>query len=183
MTEKELKSEITKKIQQGTSKSDLYDQFKDNSEDEALRKILASKPSFELRMKFKRTHLFLSIIWGSFILLELFSVLDLIVNFDLKLFISIIVSIYLAVNIWRFDGRFFLPGIIWFTFTIFNVFKEIFNLYEYDPDFDIIFIISASYGIILVLGIYLMYDIRKNVFGYFKWFQPELDKNNKSAFE
>ena len=39
MTEKEIKSEITEKLNQGTSKSVLYDQFKDEIKDESLRKI------------------------------------------------------------------------------------------------------------------------------------------------
>ena len=45
MTEQEIKSEITEQLNQGTSKSILYYQFKDKIKDEPLRKILVSRPS------------------------------------------------------------------------------------------------------------------------------------------
>ncbi len=183
MTEQEIKSEITENINQGASKSILYNQFKDKIKDESLRKILASRPSYELKLKFKKTHLILSIIWGFFILLELIGIIDLIVSFDIKFFISLILSIYITINIWKFDGRFFLPGIIWFVFTIFNSYRELNTMYEYDSDYGIILIISFIYSLILVVGIYLMYNIRKNVFSYYNWFQPILNQDDEIQFE
>lgn len=162
MTEQEIKSEITEKLNQGTSKSILYNEFKGKIKDESLRKILASRPSYELKLKFKKAHLMLSIIWGGFfILLELIGIIDLIVSFDIKYFISLLLSIYITINIWKFDGRFFLPGIIWFIFAIFNSYSELNSMYEHDSDYGIILIISFVYSLILVFGIYLMYHIKK----------------------
>lgn len=183
MTEQEIKSEITEKLNQGTSKSILYNEFKDKIKDESLRKILASRPSYDLKQKFKKPHLILSIIWGFFILLELIGILDLIVSFDIKYFISLILSIYITINIWKFDGRFFLPGIIWFVLTIFNSFNELNSIYEYDSDYRFIIIFSFVYSLILIVGIYLMYSIRKNVFSYYKWFQPNLNLDDEIQFE
>ncbi|WAC03505.1 hypothetical protein N7U66_08490 [Lacinutrix neustonica] len=183
MTEQEIKSEITEKLNQGTSKSSLYNQFKDKIKDESLRKILASRPSYELKLKFKKAHLILSIIWGFFILLELIGILNLIVSFNIKVFISLILSIYITINIWKFDGRFFLPGIIWFVFTIFNSYRELDNMYEYDSDYSIVLIITVIYSLILVVGIYLLYNIRKNVFNYYNWFQPILNQDDEIQFE
>ncbi len=57
MSEQEIKSEITKKLNQGYSKTFLYNYFKDKIKDESLRKILASRPSYELKLKFKKMHL------------------------------------------------------------------------------------------------------------------------------
>jgi hypothetical protein len=162
MSEQEIKSEIIEKLNQGTSKSILYNEFKDKINDESLRKILASRPSYEL--KFKKAHLIISIIWGFFILLELIGTLDLIVSFSIKYFISLILSIYITINIWKFDGRFFLPGIIWFVFTIFNSYSELNSIYEHDSDYDIILIISFIYSLILVVGIYLITIIGFNRF-------------------
>lgn len=183
MTEKEIKSEITEKLNEGISKSILYNEFKGEINDESLRKILASRPSYEQKLKFKKSHLILSIIWGFFILLELIGLLDLIVSFDLKFFISLILSIYIAINIWKFDGRFFLPGIIWFVFTIINSFRELNSIYQFDSDYSIILIFAVAYSLILVIGIYLMYNIRKNVFDYYNWFQPILNNDNEIQFE
>ncbi|WP_029036681.1 hypothetical protein [Salinimicrobium xinjiangense] len=183
MKDKHIKSEIHEKLNQGISKADLYDQFKNIIDDQSLKKILASRPSYELRLKFKRTHLILSIIWIFFILIELLGAFDLIVSFDLRFFISLIVSFYIAINIWKFDGRFFLPGIIWFAMTIFGSFRELTSVYQYDPDYDIFLVITAIYSSILLGGIILMYYIRKIVFSHFKWFQPEMDENDEIQFE
>lgn len=183
MTEKALKSEIIDKINQGTSKSELFDQYKDNVEEKSLRIILASRPSYELKQKFKKEHLILSIIWGLFILLELIGILDSIVSFDLKYLFSLIISIYITINIWKFDGRFFLPGIIWFIFTIFNSFRELNSIYQYDPDYGILLITTLVYSLILVIGIYLKYYIKKNVFSYFNWFQQILNRDDDIKFE
>ncbi|RAJ11899.1 hypothetical protein [Olleya aquimaris] len=183
MTEQDIKSVITEKLNQGISKSILYNEFKDKIKEESLRKFLASRPTYELKLKFKKSHLILSIIWGFFILLELFGILDLIIFFDIKYFISLILSIYITINIWKFDGRFFLPGIIWFVFTILNSFSELNNIYTYDSDYGIILIISFIYSLILIIGIYLMYIIRKNVFSYYNWFQPILNQEDKIQFE
>ena len=183
MTEKDIKSEITTKLNQGISKSNLYNEFKGKLNDESLRKIIASRPSYEQKLKFKTSHLILSIIWGFFILLELIGIVDLIVSFDFKFFISLIISIYITINIWQFDGRFFLPGIIWFILTIFNSFGELYNINRYDPDYSIILILAFAYCLILAIGIYLMYTIKKNIFSYYNWLQPILNRDNEIQFE
>ena len=183
MIDKKIKSKINKRLNQGDSKSYIYDQFKDELKDESLRKYLASRPPYDLRLKFKKMHLILSIIWGFFLLFELVGILDLIVSFDIKYFISLIISIYITINIWKFDGRFFLPGIIWFVFTIFNTFRELNSVYKYDYDYNIMLIIALVYSLILIVGIYLLYRIKKNVFSYFKWFQPILNRDNEVQFE
>ncbi len=183
MTEKEIKTEVTKKLNQGASKSVVYNEYKGEINDESLRKILASRPSKELKLTFKKTHLVLSIIWGFFILLELIGVLDLIANFDLAFFFSLVISIYITINIWNFDGRFFLPGIVWFGFTIINSLRELSSIIQYEPDNDLILLFALTYSLILVLGIYLMYTIRKNVFNYYNWFQPIINSDKEILFE
>ena len=183
MTEKEIISEINKEIRLGKPKSSLYDQFKDEIKDETLRKNLASRPSNELRQKHKKAHLFISLIWGFFILFELAGIYDLIVAFDFKVFISLILSIYITINIWKFDGRFLLVGIIWFSFTIIRSFNELNAIYEFDPDYHIILIFVIIYVLILAIGVYLMYYVKKNVFSYIKWFQPIIDREGNIQFE
>ena len=183
MAEKAIKLEILKKLYEGTSKSDLYNEYKEEIKDDTLRKVLASKPSNELRKKFKTAHLFLSIIWGIFILLELLGILDLIVDFDIKFFISLMISIYITINIWKFDGRFLFPGIIWFGFTIFNVYREYDSDYISDSEYGTVLVIATVYFIILLIGIYLMYYLKKNVFGYYNWPQTLLNKEEVIQYE
>jgi hypothetical protein len=183
MIEKEIKAIITDKLNQGTEKEILYNEFKGEVNDELLRKILASRPSYQLKLGFKRKHFILSIIWVFFILIELIIILDLMVSFDFKLFVSLIVSIYITINIWKFDGRFFFPGILWFAFTILNTLRELNSIYQYDSDYKIILIFALVYSIILVVGIYLMYNIRKNIFSYYTWFKLISDPNSEIQFK
>lgn len=183
MTRARIKDEITKKLNEGVTKSKVYDLFKDEVEEQALRKILAAKPSFEHRQKFKRMHIALSIIWGLFLLLELVSIVDLTIAFDIGFIISLSISIYITIHIWNFDGRFFLPGIVWFVFTLANSLKMLDSNDIADEYYGFFLIITGVYSLMILLGIYLMYQIRKHVFGYFKWFQPIVNQDEKIQFE
>jgi len=183
MTDKEIKAEVISKIKQGFSKLDIYNQLKDSVNDDTLRKIISSRPSNDQMKEFKTTHLVISIIWGIFMTLELLGAIELISNFDFKYFVSIMCSIYITINIWKFDGRFLLPGIIWFLFTIFNLFREIFNGYEFETDFDFLISFTIIYSVILLIGTYIMYHLKKNVFNYYNWFQPEMNTENERRFE
>ncbi|MDT0646567.1 hypothetical protein RM545_07690 [Zunongwangia sp. F260] len=155
MKEKEIKIELEKGVRNGVSKTDLYNHFKDQYDDDSLRLLLASKPSLANRKKYKILHLILSGIWGIFLAFELLSVLELIDEFDIRLFASIIITFYFTINIWNFDGKFFLPGIIWFIISIFNSFKEISVLPEYDPDLYILQNITFGYSFMLIMDTHL----------------------------
>lgn len=184
MRDKKIKTEVILKIKQGVSKLDIYEQLKDSVDDDKLRNIIASRPTVEQMNKFKTAQLFVCVIWGIFIILELFGILDLIINFDIKHLISITGSFYIAINIWKFDGRFLLPGIIWFLFTIVNSFRDLYNnTYEFDPDFSLFRNLTLIYALILLIGTYMMYYLKKNVFYYYQWFQPELNNENQKKFE
>lgn len=171
MTIKEAKAEIITKINKGISKSDLYAQFKDDINDRTLRKLLASRPSYTLKKKYKNTYILLFIIWGLFILLELLGIFDLIMSFNIKTLISLSVSLFLAFKIWDFDGRFLIPGIIWFGLSIINAYLQLDSANIGDSDYGIILIVLFVYTILLSIGIYLMYILKKNVFYYYKWNQ------------
>lgn len=183
MTEQEIKSEIIERLHQGTSKAIVYDEFKDNIKDESLRKILASRPSYELKLKFKNAHLLLSIIWGCYVLLEFIGSLPLIASLDIKSLLSLTLAMYITYKIWNFDGRYFLPGIFWFVVSIFNSFSELHIVEEYELDYGILLISFWIYSLFLIGGIFLMYHIRKNVFSYYIWFQPILNEDNEIQFE
>ena len=183
MTEREIKLMTSRRLAAGELKSDLFFELKDQLEEKSLRAILAARPSYLLQLKYKVEHLVLSIIWGLFILVELTGIIGLFIDFDLKYLITLVLSIYIAINIWKFDGRFFLPGIIWFAFSIFNAFGELYANFIYEPDFKLLFTIMMIYSAVLVIGIYLMYQIKRNVFSYFKWFKPDLNFNDEISYE
>lgn len=183
MTEKELKNVIIKQLHEGSTKSQLYEQYKHTTKDETLRKILASRPSKALRQKYKTAHLLLSVVWGIFILLELLGILDLFVNFDIKFLFSLMISIYITIHIWNFDGRFLVPGMLWFAFTIINVFREVDADYIPDAEYGFVLVVSGIYTIILLTGMYLMYYLKKHVFGYYKWQQTLINSDEPIKFE
>tara|TARA_R110002033_G_scaffold3561_2_gene19686 strand:- start:18993 stop:19544 length:552 start_codon:yes stop_codon:yes gene_type:complete len=183
LSNKEIKSEIIKRLSQGDLKSELFDQYKDDVNEDVIRTILASRPSYLLWQKFKRKHLLLSLIWGFFIFFELFRILELVIEFNIEIVISIILSTYITINIWKFDGRFFLIGIIWFSLTIVGSFIEMNSLYYYNVDYKYIMIFVSMYSIVLSVGIYLMYHLRETVFSYMEWFRPFLGNEEKRKFE
>ena len=115
--------------------------------------------------KFKKSHLLLSIIWGFYLLFELIAIFDLLVQFNIVTFISLLLSIYATINIWKFDGRFFLSGILWFVVTIFRSFNELGSVFI-NEDYTFVLIFLPIYTSVLTLGIYLMYTIRQHVFYY-----------------
>jgi len=183
MTEKEIKKNIINAISQGALKFELYQKYETEIDDENLRAILAFRPSYENWKRFKKMHLILSLIWGFYLFFELFNIFELAVFFSLKIIVSLMLSAYITINIWKFDGRFFLPGIIWLSFTILRSFTITFNDYQYDPDFKIILLFAAIYSLVLAVGIFIMYYLRKNIFSYMKWFKPILNTEGKIKFE
>ncbi|TRZ41183.1 hypothetical protein [Robertkochia solimangrovi] len=184
MTAKEIKSEIIKDLRLGVaSKSELYNRYKDKIEDVTLRKILAHLPSRESKLKFNNVHIAISIIWGLFLLFELTTLLDLIERFDFLSFAFLIITIYITINIWQFNGRFLLPGIFWFSVSIVNFALEFFRQIENDGDILILMALTVFYPLILSSGIYLMFYLRKNAFGYLKWSPLQLNENEHLQFE
>ncbi|WP_178985685.1 hypothetical protein [Winogradskyella helgolandensis] len=183
MNEKDIRKQITKDISDGAIKSALYNQYKDKIDDKNLRNILASRPSYELWKKFKNSHVVLSLIWGFYLLFELIGIFELMIEFNVIQLISILLSIYITLSIWKFDGRFFLPGIVWFSVTIIRSFSELNSVFNSDIDYKAAFIFVVIYGSILALGIYLMVYIRKRVFYYMKWFKPILNDDGDIQYE
>ena len=127
MTEKHLKYLIKKRIGEGTSKSDLYEEFKDESDNTILRKVLASRPSYDLSVKFKTSYWIVNSIWIFFILIETLGLLELLFDFRVEYLISFAISIYLAINIWKFTGLFYLSGIIWFALGIYQTYSQVYG--------------------------------------------------------
>ena len=81
MTEKEIKKDIINAISQGALKFELYQKYETEIDDENLRGILASRPSYKNWKRFKKTHLLLSLIWGFYLFFELFNIFELAVFF------------------------------------------------------------------------------------------------------
>ncbi len=182
MTNKQLNSHIKKRIRSGTSKSELYAELSEVAEDEVLRKALALQPSYELRTYFKKYYWLVSVIIGIFVLVELLGLYGFFLDYRIERLIPISVSVYLAVKIWNFSGPFFLSGVIWLSFSFFQGYYHLYSL-THDPDFGILKIITVIYSIVILFGIIFMWMIYRNVFGYYHWFQPKVDDENRSMFE
>ncbi|WP_222931428.1 hypothetical protein, partial [Xanthovirga aplysinae] len=57
------------------------------------------------------------------------------------------------------------------------------NLIPNEPDYKIISNISYGYITILLITIFLMDIVRKNVFSYYKWFKPSTNENGIINFQ
>lgn len=182
MTKGKLNSHISKRIRNGALKSELYEELKEDGDDETLRLALASQPSYELRNYFKMYFWIISSVVGIFIFFELLGFYEFFIDFKAEHLISISVSIYIAIKVWSFSGPFFLSGIIWLSASLVNGYFELASLAN-DPDYDALRIITILYSIVLFIGILFMWMIYRNVFSYFRWFRPKVDSENRTRFE
>lgn len=182
-SDKELTHTINQKLNLGMSKSEIFQELKPEHEEENLRKILATRPAPELREKYRGLHMALCGIWIVFIGLEALGLVEIIINMDLIYILTFLISILFTVQIWKFNGHYFLPGAIWLSIGIFNILKEFLGTYELDPDYELLKIVSLSISLILLTGVVLLLIIRKKVFSYYKWFKPEVNFKNEIVFE
>jgi hypothetical protein len=183
MNEKTLKSEIHRGLKNGKSKSELYEEYSHTMDDNLLRRILASRPSHEVKNKFRLLHKTICWIWISIFALELLGSFEPLLNFDIKVLISLAISAYLLIQLWKFNGEIYLPAIFWLILGIFNGVKEQIHLPKDDLDYAAMMIFSWSYILLLLTTISLMLIVRKNVFGYYNLFKPAYDQNNKIVFQ
>lgn len=97
--------------------------------------------------------------------------------------ISFVATVYITVQIWKFNGNLYLPAIVWLAFSVINALKEFYSISTYDINYDFFQISTFVYITIVIVAAALMLIVRKNVFGYYKWFKPELNYKNEIMFE
>ncbi|MFT6981283.1 MAG: hypothetical protein ACJAUD_000046 [Crocinitomicaceae bacterium] len=182
MTIKQLNSQIIKGIRSGASKSELYEEFKEEVDLETLRKALASQPSLELRNYFKFYHRLVSFIVGFFILFELLGLYEFFIDFRIEPLISVAISFYIAVKIWSFSGPFFLSGVIWLLSAIVMTFFDL-SAIAYDSTYDGVRIVMVIYSCVIFIGVVMMWMLHKHAFTYYHCFQPKRDSENCSRYE
>jgi len=177
------KKEILDRLKNGLDKRTIYHEFQDKMDDAHLRRILASRPSNNTATKFRILHKILSWIWVLFVLSELLGIVNLVINFDVKIFISLVISTYIMIQVWKFNGDVFLPGMIWLVWAVFNSIKELRYLTPPEPDYDFLMTFSIGYIFFISIAILLMYIVRKHVFDYYNWFKPDTDNHDDIVFE
>lgn len=182
-TDKELTATINQKLNQGISKSEIFQELKTEHNEENLRRILATRPAPELKEKYRGLHRIVCGVWIIFIGLEGLGLVEIIINREFVYILTFLISILFTVQIWKFNGHYFLPGAIWLSIGIFNLMKEFYGTYEWDPDYELLKIIFLSISFIFLSGVIILLIIRKNVFSYYKWFKPEVNFKNEIVFE
>jgi len=134
-------------------------------------------------MVFRLLHKTICWIWVLFFALELLGLFELFVNLDIRVLVSLALSAYLLIQLWKFNGDVYLSAMFWLIWGIFNSVKELINLRKDKIDYEALIIFSWFYILLLIITISLMYIVRKNVFGYYNWFKPALDYKNKIVFQ
>src|SRR5690606_24827484 len=175
MKKSKIRKEVKGILKNGTSKTEIYELLRqrENIPDEELRKLLASIPDTNTDKIDKILHKIICVFWALFALIEISNVIDGLISLDLKLLISFIVTVYITVQIWRFNGNLYLPAIVWLGLSIINVLREFYSIDPYNPDHELYQILIYVYITVVMIAIALMLIVRKNVFGYYKWFKPE----------
>ncbi|MCG8390986.1 MAG: hypothetical protein MJA30_35885 [Cytophagales bacterium] len=183
MSEKVLKREILENLKKGKSKTEIYEEFSPVADDKELRRILASRPAHDTSKGQRIIHKVVCWTWIFVFMVELLSLFDLFVNFDIKVLASFAITTYLLVQLWRFNGDVLLPSIIWLTIGIFNNLRELANIPKDDIDYEAIVIFSWSYTFIMIIAIGLTSLVRKKVFGYYNWFKPAINDQDQIIFQ
>ncbi len=180
---KNLKREILENLKNGKSKTEIYEELSPTADDKELRRILASRPSPNTNKRLRIIHKLVCWIWIFIFLVEILGLFDLFVNFDIKVLASFVITAYLLVQLWKFNGDVLLPSIIWLALGIFNNVRELTNIPKDDVDYDAIVIFSWSYTLVVIVVIGLTYLVRKKVFSYYDWFKPAIDDLNQIVFQ
>ncbi|MCM4162408.1 MULTISPECIES: hypothetical protein [unclassified Arenibacter] len=185
MKKSEIRKEIKVILKNGTSKIGVYESLRqrDDIPDVELRKLLASIPDANIDKIDKVLHKIICVFWVLFALIEIGNVIDGLISINLKLLISFIVTVYITVQIWRFNGDLYLPAIVWLGLSVINALREFYSIDPYDPDYELYQIMTYVYISVVIIVIALMIIVRKNVFGYYKWFKPEMNFKNEIMFE
>lgn len=176
MNEHQIKKEVDKRLRKGESKLELYHFYKDKISDIKLRLILASRPDAKSRVMVKTSHSILKIIW---IIIALFTIAEGITGLidygNIGSLIHPAITVILCIGIINFNHSAFLGGIVWLSM---KCIISLFEMAEYGYLFEDKIIYSILISIYLI-GIILMFNIRKRVFSYYKWYHPEKDDNGE----
>jgi len=183
MKNKHIKSVIRKSLKSGKSKNEVYEEYSQSMDDDHLRRVLASIPSPDTKKTFILIHSIICWIWVLFFITELLGSFGIFINFDLKVLITLVATTYLLIEVWKFNGDAYLPGIIWMIFGVFNTFKDMGTVEKDDVDYDALIMLSWIYIALFLTNICLMLIVRKNVFGYYNWFKPSFDEEKKMKFQ
>lgn len=183
MSTKSSTTELLKQLRQGTSKSELYEKYKNQIDEQSLRLTLASRPSQKLFRRYRFLQLTIATLWLIFALLELLGSIDLFYNFDLDIVLSLLITFYLCIQIWRFNANVFLPGALWLLYAAVSGLMDIRHLQNTDPDYGILITISLAYPAILIITASLMLWLKRQVFSYYHWFRPAKAADGQILFE
>jgi hypothetical protein len=175
------KKEILQKVNSNISKREIFEEYSVKSDNHTLlRRFLASRPHPKLKERYGLLNKFLTAIW---IIVFIFELLGLVDSFNVKVILTSIVTLLFVIQIKRFNGDVYLPGIIWFSLAIINSLKELSNFTSEEKDEPLLMAFSFFYISICIIGIIVMFVIKRKVFSHYSWFQPRKDSNNNFLFE
>lgn len=171
-----IRKSVSYRLKKGEDKRSLYLELRTNESDEKLRLLLASFPNYDKRLKYKKKHRVLIAFWIFMSLIEvMIGLVDVIDTGNLVHLVPLLVTVSISVGIFKFRAHAFLAGIIW---IVLGFVIDLFDLINYGftefAEIVVYFVIVLFY----IVGIFLMNDIRKNVFNYYHWFYPEKDHND-----
>jgi hypothetical protein len=178
---KNIRQEIKQGLKSGNSKQDLLIRFRTDENENQLRRFLAKFPDKRPGTVFKILNIIAYVIW---IVLVLGSFLALFETLNLASILTFIVLLLIAIEIIKFNGYIYLPGIICLILILIQWCFEVVhmtNTGEFNEDG----IVEITYFIFIILpiAIIIMTIVRKKIFGHFNWFLPSKDKNGYYIFE
>lgn len=167
------KRAIRSYIESGISKTEIYDSLKEQVDKQHLRRYLATfldkRPGKTLRIINRIAGLKLCI-------LVLFGTIGIYDEFDIEVFISLLLLSIIAVKILSYNGAYYLPAIIYCTTAISGIW---FITFDEDISLQSKIVLSVILGIVIIL----LYIVRKSQFKYYNWLTPYKNEDGEYIYE
>ncbi|MEN8225296.1 MAG: hypothetical protein ABFS05_08040 [Bacteroidota bacterium] len=183
--EKDIREEIFAALKDGNSKQEIFDKYKESEDNNVLRRFLASRPSKEVKNKFKSLNRVIIVLWLAILLIELLGIL---IEIDLLSVASILVTIFILFKLDVFDGNIYMSSILWAGWGIFWILRELTSLStslapEEEEDIPLLLVTIAFFVLIKMIIIVCSLLIKRKAFPYYSWFQPKKDDQGNFQFE
>lgn len=180
---KSLQDDIRNQIEEGLSKREAYQRYREHGEDKDIRLFLATLPNLEARQRFIFHNKTLVWLWCFIVFFETLGVIiEVIETSNILKLLSLAIPVLILIGLTKFNGMVYLPGILYGIWNLFGSLRELTHYTNEDWNDPYIVTLVIVYLITVIISILLLRSIRKNVFGYYNWFYPHKDNRGNYLF-
>lgn len=178
---KQTRQQIKVGLKSGQSKQDIFASVRTDENESHLRRFLSKFPDKRPQTLYKVLNVIVYVVWAFF---ALGTFVDIFETLNVKTIASFLVTIFITIELIKFNGSIYLPGIVYLIWGLIVWYVELIRMIrtkEINEEWatEMVFIIFCM----IVITIIFMAIIRKKVFGHYNWFVPYKDENGQYIFE